>query len=162
MSKELWLTFDNNKETLQLPVNPPELSVGQGSQNDSIDVFNLGEVTILQKPKAMTFGFESFFPSMPGPYLNISEDRLKVPAYYVEVINKWRASYKPVRFIVTETEINSLCSIEDFSYSERAGDVGTLYYSLSLKEYKVITPRVMKNINGILVYDTKPSRPGAI
>lgn len=162
MSKELWLTFDNNNETLQLPVNPPELSVGQDSQNDSIDVFNLGEVTILQKPKAITFGFNSFFPETPGPYLNISEDKLKQPNYYIEMINKWRASYKPVRFIVTETEINYLCSIETFDYTERAGDVGTLYYSLSLKEYKVITPRELKNINGVLVYETKPNRPGAI
>jgi hypothetical protein len=162
MSKELWLTFDNGKETLQLPVNPPELSIGQGSQNDSIDVFNLGEVTILQKPKAMTFGFECFFPSKPGPYLNITDDQLKEPSYYIEMINKWRASYKPVRFIVTETEINYLCSIEAFDYTERAGDVGTLYYSLSLKEYKVVTPRELKSIDGVLVYETKPNRPGAI
>lgn len=161
MSKELWLTYDTYKETIQIPVNPPELKIASGSQNDSFNVFNLGEVTVLQKPKAATFSFESFFPKLPGPYLDIIPDNLWDPELYVAQINLWRSEYHPVRFIVTDTEINTLCSIEDFSYSERAGDVGTIYYSITLKEYNVITPRVLKNVNGQLVYETKPNRPAA-
>ena len=161
MSKEIWLTYDTYRETIQIPVNPPELKVSSGSQNESYNVLNLGEVTVFQKPKAAVFIFESFFPKLPGPYLDISPDKLWEPQLYIDRIDLWRVGYHPVRFIVTDSEINTLCSIEDFSWSERGGDVGTIYYSLTLKEYPVLTPRVLKNINGKLVYETKPTRPAA-
>ena len=161
MSKELWLTFNNNYEQIQIPVNPPELSISNGSQNDSFTVSRLGEITVIQDPKAKVFSFECFFPAKPGPYLNIMPDALKEPDYYVNQIDAWKNSGKPVRFIVTNSDINYLCSIEDFSYSERAGDVDTIYYSLTLKEYKVITPRTLYEIDGILVAQDKPNRPAA-
>lgn len=161
MSKELWLTCDTYQETLQIPVNPPELKISSGSQNDSFNVFNLGEVTVLQKPKASTYIFESFFPKMPGPYLDINPDDLWEPGLYVAQISIWQSQYRPIRFIVTDSNINILCSIEDFSYSERGGDVDTIYYSLTLKEYNVLTPRILKNVNGKLLYEAKPIRPSA-
>ena len=36
------------------------------------------------------------------------------------------------------------CIIEDFSYSEQGGDVGSLHYSLTLKEYKEVHARQVK------------------
>lgn len=161
MSKEIWLTFDNNREYIQLPVNPPELSVGNGSQNESFNVSRLGEVTVIQEPKAKTFSFESFFPATPGPYLDILPDDLKPPWLYVLIIDTWKNSGQPVRFLITESDINYLCSIEDFSYSEKAGDVDTIYYSLTLKEYKIVTPRKLEQKNGKLISKNKPKRPGA-
>jgi hypothetical protein len=162
MSKELWLTSNNNQERIQLPVNPPELSISNGSQNETFNVSKLGEVTIIQDPKAKTFSFECFFPAKSGPYLNIVATSLKEPSVYVSTIDTWKASGNPVRFIVTESDINFLCSIEDFSYSEKAGDVGTIYYTLSLKEYRIVTPRTLQEIDGKLVAQDKPKRPGVI
>lgn len=162
ISKELWLTYNNNQERIQLPVNPPELSISNGSQNDSYNVSRLGEVTVIQDPKAKIFSCECFFPAKAGPYLNIVATSLKEPSFYVSTIDTWKKSGNPVRFIVTGSDINYLCSIEDFSYSEKAGDVDTLYYSLTLKEYRIITPRTLQEFDGELVAQDKSNRPGVI
>lgn len=156
MSKEVWLTYHNGGESLKFPVNPEELSIGSGSKNETFDVANLGEVTVIQAPGAKTYSFSSIFPATAGPYLSIREDALEAPYDYVDKIEAWKSGDEPVRFIVTDTNVNTLCSIEDFSYSEKGGDVDTVYYSLSLKEYKIITPRQM---NGSGAISGKPSRP---
>ncbi|WP_252503283.1 LysM peptidoglycan-binding domain-containing protein [Sporosarcina sp. Marseille-Q4943] len=138
---EFWLSYNNNAEMLQLPVNPPELDVGNGTANERISVQNLGEALILQDPVLKTFNFSSFFPKHAGPYLGIPWDELKDPWEYIETIERWKNSGNPVRFIVTETPVNFAVSIELFDYNEKGGDVGTQYYDLNLLEYKFVKAR---------------------
>jgi nucleoid-associated protein YgaU len=135
---EIWLTSYENKKRLQVPVNPPNINISSGSSNTTVDVAGIGEVTILQEPLAKTFEFDSQFPLTYAPfceYINIP-----TPWEAVAFIEKYKSD-QPFRFIITNTPINILVSVEDFSYEERAGDVGTLYYSLKLKEYRIVKPR---------------------
>ncbi|MFD1135576.1 LysM peptidoglycan-binding domain-containing protein [Paenibacillus urinalis] len=57
------------------------------------------------------------------------------------MIERWQRSGKPVRFIVTNTPINLAVTIRSFTYEERGGEPGDIYYTLTLKEYVFVSFR---------------------
>lgn len=136
---QMWLTFDGEKERLRIPVNPETITIKRGSKNDSVDIAGLGEIIIIKDRPAVTYSFSSFFPKTMFPGIKI--DSLTPPYQLVNKIVEWKDSGKPVRFVVTNVNINLFCTIESFSYSESGGDVGTYEYSIELKEYREITLR---------------------
>lgn len=139
---EMWLTHNAEKEKIQLPVLPESFQVKNGSNNDKVNVVGLGEIVIMQSRPALQIQFSSFFPATKFPGLQVS--RITKPLTLVEKINNWKASKKPIHFIVTSCGIDLYAAIEDFTYSEVGGDPGTYQYSLDLKEYREIKVRQVK------------------
>lgn len=139
---QMWLTYNAEKEKIQLPVLPLSLQVKNGSKNESVNVAGLGEIVIMQSRPALQFNFSSFFPATKFPGLQVS--RITKPLSLVQKINTWKASKKPVHFIVTACGVDLYCTIEDFTYSEEGGDPGTYQYSITLKEYREIEVRQVK------------------
>lgn len=136
---QLWITANGETEKCLLPVVPDMIKVSDGSKNESISVVDLGEVTIIQGRPALTFSFSSFCPIVPfqGTVIKVSTD----PQYVIERLTKWKNSKKPVHFIVTGANIDVYCTIEKLDWEEKGGDVGTIYYSMVLKEYREISIR---------------------
>jgi len=134
---EFWLTFNSGAEKLQLPVNPAELKLGRGSQNSTISVAGLGEATIIQSPALQTYEFASFFPTTWAPYCAYRD--IPNPKAAVAQIERWRASARPMRLIITGV-INIAVTCEDFITELHAGDDG-ITYDISLTEYRFLQPR---------------------
>lgn len=150
-SVEIYLTFNGSEDGICLPVNPSEISIQAGSANESVSVQRLGEVTIIQDPVLKTFSFSSQFPKHYGPYCVYKG--IPEPYEAVAKIEKWKSSGFPVQFIVINPnglDWDLTVTIESITYKEIAGDVGTVYYDLSLKEYRYIKPRTLetKQVNG--------------
>lgn len=139
---QMWLTYNAEKEKIQLPVLPESFQTKNGSKNDSIDITGLGEITIMQSRPALQFSFSSFFPAAKFPGLQVSS--ITKPLTLIQKINTWKASRKPVHFICTACGVDLYCTIEKFDYSEEGGDPGTYQYSITLKEYREITIRQVK------------------
>lgn len=139
---QMWLTYNAEKEKIQLPVLPETFKTNNGSSNDSIDITGLGEIIIMQSRPALQFSFSSFFPAARFPGLQVSS--ITKPLELVQKINTWKASKKPVHFIATACGVDLYCSIEKFNYSEEGGDPGTYQYDITLKEYREITVRQVK------------------
>lgn len=139
---QMWLTYNAEKEKIQLPVLPESISVKNGSKNSSVDIAGLGEIVVIQSRPALQFSFSSFFPATRFPGLQVSS--ITRPLTLVEKINTWKASRKPVHFISTACGVDLYVAIEDFNYSEEGGDPGTYQYSITLKEYREITVRQVK------------------
>ena len=139
---QMWLTYNAEKEKIRLPVLPTSFETKNGSHNDSVDVTGLGEIVVMQGRPALQFSFSSFFPATKFSGLQVS--KITKPLTLVQKINKWKASKKPVHFIVTACGVDLYCTIEDFSYREEGGDIGTYQYSITLKEYREITVRQVK------------------
>lgn len=139
---QMWLTYNAEKEKIQLPVLPESFRTQNGSSNDSIDITGLGEITIMQGRPALQFSFSSFFPAAKFPGLQVSS--ITKPLTLVQRINTWKASKKPVHFICTACGVDLYCTIEKFDYDEEGGDPGTYQYSITLKEYREITVRQVK------------------
>ncbi|SFM29206.1 Nucleoid-associated protein YgaU, contains BON and LysM domains [Gracilibacillus orientalis] len=149
---EIWLSTADNKERLRLPVLPSSLGLSIGNKNESIDISNLGEVTVIQDPSPKTVQFSSFFPAKSTPLVEYSS--FPKPWEAIQRIEKWQKSKKPLRLVVTKTKINIPVSIDTFNYSEEGGSVGDILYDLSLKEYKFVSVRKIK-----VKVPKKPKRP---
>ena len=131
---EFWLMQDTDK--LQLPVPPANYAIKRALNNTSVVVESIGEVSFIGKPKLAEIPpITSFFPNQP--YSFCQYNTFPSPKACTDLIEKWILSGTPIRFLVTGTSINILCSIEDFEYGEQDG-TGDVYFTLTLKEYKVI------------------------
>lgn len=141
MAIEFWLTNDRNTERVRLPVNPDSLNVTSPFGFNDVTVANLGEVSIFGDRGLKEFSFGTFFPADYHPAY--CEYRgFKAPYTYVAIIEKWRDRKLPIRFIVTGTKINYLVTVRDFTYEvERAGNLGDIYFSITLKQFKYLPVR---------------------
>jgi nucleoid-associated protein YgaU len=139
---QMWLTYNGEKEKICFPVLPEIVNIKKGAKNKSVDVQGLGEVVIKQDPAAIIITFSSFFPAtlFPGAQL----ENLLSPSDLKDKITIWQKSDKPVHFLVTGTTINIYCVIDTFNYYEKGGDIGTLHYTLTLREYKEVKARQVK------------------
>lgn len=132
---EFWLSFNNGAEKLRLPVPPSTFSIIRGTEINTININSVGEVGIIGKGKLATIQLNSFFPNQEYSFVQY---RGFLPPYdNVKLIEKWRNSGKPIRLIITETDINIACMIESFEYGEEDG-TGDVYFTLSLKEFRFI------------------------
>ena len=139
---EIWLTFDGDKQRILFTVLPDTINWQCGSYNESVKISGLGEITIPQNRPAYVFSFSSFFPAKT--FRGITSEERMYPHGLVQQILYWKNSGKPVHFMILGVKINMFCTIEEFNISENGGDVGTIYYSIKLKEYRVITVRQIK------------------
>lgn len=139
---QMWLTYNAEKEKIQLPVLPSTFQTKNGSNNDTVNIAGLGEIIIMQSRPALQFSFSSFFPAAKFPGLQVSS--ITKPLTLVQKINEWKASDKPIHFIATACGVDLYATIESFTYSEEGGDPGTYQYSMTLKEYREITVRQVK------------------
>jgi nucleoid-associated protein YgaU len=138
----MWLTFNGEKEKLRFPVLPPAITVTKGAKNRSVNITELGEITVIQGRPAVVLSFSSFFPSATFP--GIAAADITPPLTLKDTVTTWQTSKKPVHFILTGQNTDLYCTIENFVYSENGGDVGTLNYTLSLKEYRETNVRRVK------------------
>lgn len=140
MAIKLFMKITND-DVLQLPVNPASVQVTIGSNNQVQNVVGLGDVTIIRNRKQAEYRFDCFFPSSDGllGFINtrsyISTPLLKGgPEYYISQIESVRNNRTPVRFIVSDLDINVLVTVESFEYVPEAG-TKDIRYSMQLREY---------------------------
>lgn len=130
---EFW--FKQGSESLQLPVPPPNYAIKKSLNNSTIVVEGLGEVSFIGKARLAEIPtIQSFFPKRVYSFCQYKT--FPTPKECIDLIEKWMLSGKPIRYLVTGA-INTECSIESFEYGVRDG-TGDVYFSLELKEYKVI------------------------
>jgi hypothetical protein len=134
---EFWLTQDKVK--IQLPVIPSSYSIKAANNNTSIVVEDIGEINLLGRSKLSEISISSFFPAQKYHFCLTEPNQ---PYEYVKQIEVWRSSNKPIRLIITETDVNMQCSIEDFEHGEQDG-TGDVHFTLSLKQYKVIQEKIL-------------------
>lgn len=134
----IYLSYNNNEEVIELPVLPSGLKLSGNGNNKSTEIISLGEVTQLGLPKLFNMQIDSEFPAFWYPGCNVSESALKSPYEYINMIERWKKSLKPIRFVFTGStiDVNSPVSIESFEYEEKGGDIGTWKYKIKLKEYR--------------------------
>lgn len=133
---DYYLSFNNNKERIRLPVIPSSFEVSIPHQNTTVNITNLGEINLIGKTGLMSMTIESFFPNQQYNFCLYKD--IQKPYESIKQLIKWKNSGKPIRVIVTGTPINYAMAIESLTYSEVDG-TGDVYFSLELKEYKFIS-----------------------
>jgi LysM repeat protein len=142
----LWLSYNDQKEGFELPILPSEITVTGKGDGTGQEVYGLGKINVIKSPALAEYAFEGIFPGQPYP--SVTASIVFEPMWYVRNIEKWRASKRPIRLVYvgsnsyqnaqnrTVSEINSAVSIEQFDWSESAGESGDIKFSLKLKEYR--------------------------
>lgn len=129
---EFWLQKGSSK--LRLPVKPSDYTVSVSHKNTVVNVIQVGDVNLIGNTGLREISLKSFFPAKDYNFSN--NTGRKQPLSYVEKIESWRKSGKPIRVIVTGT-LNMEATVESFVWGEQDA-TGDIYYTCSLKEYKKI------------------------
>lgn len=130
----IFINWNDDKESIQLPVNPESFDIESSQNNTSVVVHSLGEINLKGKRNLKGVSFDSFFPAQQYDFCRCACEE---PYAYIQKLEALLEDNTTLHLIITDTEINMQCTIESFSYgeAERNGDV---YYSLNLKEYRVL------------------------
>lgn len=136
---EVWLTFNGEKTKMKLPVSPEKITVSSGTKDKTVNIIGLGDILTPENRPLYEISFSSFFPSSVFPGLSNSDYLYPINA--VKRILEWKNSLKPIHFIVAGLDIDFYARITSFKYYEEGGDVGTIYFDISLKEYREISIR---------------------
>lgn len=161
----IWLSFDNQREGFQLPINPGEIAMSDGNTGTTYEINAIGQINVIKARKLTQYSFSSFFPAPNKGYSFLATNRLLQPKEYVDYITKWMESKRPIRFIFTGStfDINEAVSIESFDWKEVAGGMGDIEYSLSLKKYAFYGPKRIvvqqSGVMGVSVTKEKEKRP---
>lgn len=134
------MTLIASGKEVPIPVLPAKLKVTSPGGNETASVLELGDVLILQKKGLRTIAWDSFFPANPDPYVTGAFTR---PMAIVETLQRARDTQTPIRLFLggSPLDINVRMGIDSFDYEERGGEVGDIYYSIKLTEWKDYSPR---------------------
>lgn len=163
MGLEFWLQYSKTS-LFRFPVNPSEVSLGSiGRNNEVVEVARLGEVSIFGTEKLEEVTFSSFFPRDYNPtYCEYA--KIRTPLWYHNTIKRWANYEAPIRIIIGEDSkddgyINMLCTVSDYKITEKGGEVGDIYFDITLKEYKAVGSQTVKRVTGNNVQKGKKDRP---
>lgn len=140
------LSFNNETEAFQFPILPESIEVSGASDNKTYTISKLGEINVINNMKLKEISFEGIFPARWFPACSVKENELFPPKYYIDLIQKWRQEKKPMYLVMTGStmNINMFVSIEDFSWSEKAGAVGDINFDISFLEYRSYAAKKVK------------------
>ena len=155
------MTLIVGEREINIPVLPAKLNVSSPGKNERGSVLELGEVLLLRKKGLRILSWESFFPVSKAPY---TVGQIRDPVSIVQAIQKARDQKSPVRFLITGTDLdcNLRMGIDSFEYEERSGELGDLYYTIKLYEWKDISPKriVLPEKKEEPAKTQEPERPG--
>lgn len=152
---EFWLSWQNNKERLRLPILPPSFQVEVDNLNTTININELGNIKLIGKSGLKKIAIESFFPAQEYHFCEYMG--FPLPYSCLGMIEGWRKSGKPIRLIVTDTPINLAMAIENFVYGEHDGS-GDVYYTLELEEYVFTEVKQDSKSHGYTVNNIRPAK----
>lgn len=131
---DIFLSVNNREEVIQLPIVPSEFKIASPVNNETFTTINQGDIKLFGERGLKSITIDTFFPKKEYPF---SRNKAMFGWEYVEMIESWVDRKLRVRFIVTNTPINLVFTIDSFEYGPQDGS-GDIYYSLSLSEFKKI------------------------
>ena len=130
-----------------LPVNPEEISISYPTNNKDYDVIGTGQVVVQRKPALKEVSWEGFFPaSRSDPYTDSDADD---PEDYVKKIESAMRAKQKIRLIITRDRLydtNMRCIVSEFETTDKGGEPGDIYYSITFREYRDYSPQTVSII----------------
>ena len=129
-----------------MPVNPPSLKHKLSPEQETFDTVNGGQRVRYKNPGLKEWSWASFFPiDTTAPYVsNYKGVLLYPPIAYVAFFLGAVKSKTILNFYANSIDaagkialgVNTKCIIKSFEYEDRGGEVGDIYYNITLQEYK--------------------------
>lgn len=152
MPNNFGLYFSGSGGVVRLPVNPSKLPEEKDNENGEYNVLGIGPIMVPRTPKLRVVSISSFFPGRNIPGLVVGT--FQAPDYYVNFFqsamdNRSVLVYTPVRYYPDGTPFMTgstgfECIVTKFTYEDRGGEVGDIYYDLEITEYRDYSPISMQ------------------
>lgn len=128
------VVLSSGSEKFTIPITPREYEIKTSQNNKTIDILDFGEAMLFGNAKLKRLSFSGFFPHPKHDYPFVIGD-VKTPIECVELLTKWKEAKKPIRVIITDSPVNLMMGLKEFTYREKDG-TRDIYYKLSFVEYK--------------------------
>lgn len=132
---KMYLINESEGFELLLPVTPESYEIDHGINSETIKINELGDVNLPGKRYMMNIKLDLLLPSKAYGFEN--DGTIYEPYYYIRLFEKWCDSQTILRFIISETNVNTTCYIESVVFSASDGS-GDLKATLTLKQYRVL------------------------
>lgn len=138
---QIWLTCDAEGVRFPLPWLPTEYTLSCGTNHGTFDIIGLGEITVLQDRPLMELSFSSRLPGREVP--GMMPFKLQPAEDYKDAMIGLQRSQYPSHIIITGEgcSLNMFCTITSLNFAPKGGDVGTIYYDITLKEWREVSAR---------------------
>lgn len=104
-------------------------------------------MVVPRKPALKEISWESFFPaSRQAPY---ADPDAYDPEEYVDWFEQAMKKNQKVRLIITRDDLyntNMRCIVSDFETTDKGGEPGDMYYSVTFREYRDYSPETVNII----------------
>ena len=150
----IWMNYDNDKKQYQVPMNPESIQIKVDGQAVTSDIDRLG--TLLHKGKRgpLQISWSSYFPAVYGSYCACLKKNFKSPRTMHKWILALMNAENPLHLVFSGAfSLNVYAVITSYTATEEGGDVGTINYSITLKEYRSVSVKKYTKPN------TKKSTP---
>lgn len=124
--------FIRDRVSLVMPVTPDSYLWRVGKRMETIHISQIGDVYRPGGRTRFSGSFDFLLPAQEYPWMEAGSRA--DPQYYLDYLTDWAADDKPVRLVITETEINALVYIEEVSHGEQDG-TGDRSITVSVREY---------------------------
>lgn len=164
----VWKKNSYDRDVIELPVNPAEVTITYPANPTNYDVEGVGDVIVPRIPKLATVTFDSFFPREAVYITAANGESWYSPEWYVSFFRNLQISREPFELtIVRGTDIyydNSdqfnvfanqqnyfdtvfdQAVLLDISISDKGGEPGDIYYSMTISEYRDASPKTMAEL----------------
>ena len=156
-------------DPVQLPVNPQEVSFTYPGNPTNYDVEGVGDVIIPRRVKLATTTFESFFPREYVYQTVLNSDLNFTPEWYVNFFRMIQTQRKvfeltivrgsdnydtytmgkknptPIQTTYFDTVFPNAVLL-DFTQTDKGGEPGDVYYSMTISEYRDASPKTLAEI----------------
>lgn len=146
--------------SIRLPVNPSEVTVNHVAETTNYNMIDKGEVIIPRNTKLRTVEISSFFPRnsymsgtvsnawyTPEGYVKFFTSLLNERIIFRLIINRWDVDEE-----MFDTSFDAI--VTSFSITDKGGEPGDIYFSLSISEYRDTKPQEIEVIEEDTENDT--------
>ena len=147
------LAFEYNNQIEILPVNPESVEISRNTNNNTVEIVELGEINQIGSSRLARIRIESFFPTNSNQVF-VKKENFRAPEFYANFFRRMMQDRRPCRFLITNTNLNILATVEVFD-TELKGAEGDIYFVLVLREYKPHQAREVR----INITPPTPARP---
>lgn len=148
------------KQSVQLPMNPQEITVAYAGDNTTYNLISLGEVIVPRNPKLATVELSSFFPRNSFIDGTVSDSWYK-PEFYVEFFTQLQKNKTIFDFIINRFDAEDhmfdtsfKAVLNDFEITDKGGESGDVYFKITVSEYRDTAPQQVETITEDAETDT--------
>lgn len=124
--------YDNE---LILPVTPSHFTITNGIKTEVVNLTEVGDLNIPGTESAETITLDVMFTIQK--YSFVTGPHNSNPYVFTDAFSRWACSHLPVRFVVSDTDVNIRVYIESIQYGTREGDgTGDVYATITMRPWR--------------------------